>query len=148
MISESPEICELRVKPTDTSGPVFKFLTSVGDGRSPLDDQGIFISIIVWNQTHHLKFQFRIKGLRSEIASSHLRPYLLKVRSIHGLSEKSGPDAFSSVVGADRHRDNMPVLREDDITQDFLSRATGIATDQKGIGMEHVKLQKGRPIIR
>jgi hypothetical protein len=42
----------------------------------------------------------------------------------------------------------MPVLREDDITQDFLSHAIGIATDQEGIGMEHVEVQEGRPVIR
>jgi hypothetical protein len=34
----------------------------------------------------------------------------------------------------------MPVLREDDVTQDFLSKRIGLATDQEGIGVEHLKV--------
>jgi hypothetical protein len=52
------------------------------------------------------------------------------------------------MVGVNRNRDNMPVLREDDITQDFPSHAIGIAADQEGIGMEHVEAQEGRPVVR
>ncbi len=124
------------------------FLASAGEGRNPLDDQGIFISIIVRNQTHNLKFHLGIKGLRSEITSSHFCPYLLEVRNAHGPSKKSGPDAFSSMAGMNRNRDHMPILREDDITQDFLSQAISIATDQEGIGMKHVEVQEGRPVVR
>jgi len=132
----------------NTSEPVFNFLTSAGEGWRPLKDQGIFIPIIVRNQTHNLKFQLGIKGMRSDIASSHFCPYLLKVRGIHSPSEKSGPNAFSPMLRVNRDRDDMSVLREDDITQDFLSHAIGIATDEKGIGMEHVEVQEGPPVVR
>jgi hypothetical protein len=110
----------------------------VGEGWNPLDDQGIFISIIVRNETHYLKFQLGVKRLRCEITSSYFCPYLLKVRSIHDSSEKAGPDAFSSMSGVNGNRDDMPVLREDDITQDSLSKGIGLATDQEGIGVEQV----------
>ncbi len=138
----------MKVEQRAPSRPAFNFLTSVGEGRNPLDDQGIFIPIIVRNQTHDLKFELRIKSLRPEIASSHLCPYLLKMGSIHRPSDESGPNASSSMVGVNRNRDNMPVLRKDDITQDFPSHAIGIAADQEGIGMEHVEAQEGRPVVR
>ncbi len=120
----------------------------LGRGWSPSDDQGIFISIIVRNQTHHLKFKIGVEGLRPEITPSDFRPYLLKMGSIHGPSEKAGPDAFSSMKRVDSNRDDMPLLREDDITQNFPRGPAGIATDQEGIGMEHVELQEGHPIVR
>ncbi len=120
----------------------------MGKRRNPLDDQGIFISIIVWNQTHSLKFQLGIKGLRPKIASSHLCPYLPEMRGIHDPAEKPGPDAFSSILGMNRNRDHMPFLREDDISQDFFSHAIGIAAHQEGIGMKQVELQKSSPTVR
>ncbi len=103
-----------------------------------MDDQSVFISIIVLDQTHCLKFELGVKGLRSKIASSYLCPYLLEIGGIHSLAEELGSDAFSSMLGMNRNRDHMPFLREDDITQDFFSIAIGIAANQEGIGMEQM----------
>jgi len=120
----------------------------IGRGAGPLDDQGVFISIIVRNETHHLKPHPGIKGLCSDIASSHFRPHFLKMWSIHHSPKKSGADAFSSMLWVNCNRDHMPILGEDDITQDFFSVAIGGGVDQEGIGVEHVKVQEGRPIVR
>jgi len=123
-------------------------MRSLVKAGNPLDDQGIFISIIVRNQTRNLEFQLRIKSLRSKIAYPHFCPYLFKVWSIHSPSEKSGPNAFSSMVWVNGNRDHMPVFGEDDVTQDIPFRLIDIVIDQKGMGIERVEVKEGHPVIR
>ena len=81
---------------------------------SPLNDQSIFVAIIVRNPSGHLKPHVRIEGLSSLIASSHLCPHLLKRGSLHRPLKELSPDAFSSMMRMDSDRKDVPVLGEND----------------------------------
>src|SRR4030042_6650895 len=85
-------------------------------GRNPLNDQGIFVSIVVRDPVRYLKSHLTIKPLRSLIAPSHLCPYLLNRRGLHHPLEKLGANAFFSMLRENGNRDNMSVLRENNIT--------------------------------
>jgi hypothetical protein len=117
--------------------------------KRPLDDQGVFIPIIVRDDTRDLKSHLGIKCLSSVIASSHLRPYLCKMGGLHRPLEESGRNALSSMLEVDSDRDDMPVPREDDISKNFLiSVMVCIDTNQKGFRIEVVKVEEGGPIVR
>ena len=124
----------------------FPEISRFANGRSPLNDQGIFISIVVRNHTRNLKSYLGIKGLGSLIASSHLCPNPFKTGSLHRPLEEFPPDAFSSMVGVDGDRNNMAVLSKDDISPKLLFFLALVCIDPFD-GAKALAFRRGRKVL-
>jgi hypothetical protein len=117
--------------------------------RSPFNDQGIFISIVVRDDTCDLKSHTEIEGLGPLIALSYLCPDLFKARSVQCPFEEFFSNSFSSMLKVDSDGDDMTILREDDVTPDLLLSVLSLTyINQKGFRIEIAEIDEGGPIVR
>jgi hypothetical protein len=82
----------------------------------PLNDQGIFVSIVIWHHPCDPKPQMGIEGLCPLIAPSYLCPHLFEMGDTYRLLKKLFPDTFPATLGIDGSGNNVSLFSEDDVT--------------------------------
>jgi len=117
---------------------------------SPLNNQCIFIPIVVWGDTIDLKSFLEVEGLCPLITFSHLCPYPFKIGGVHRPIKEFCANASSPVVRVDGDRDDVPIDGVDDIPYDlaFLPVMGRVDIDQKGFWINIVEIDKGSPVVR
>ena len=118
-------------------------------GRGPLDDQGIFVSVIVRNHSDDSKSHLGVKSLSSLVALPYLSQNSLDARKGKDPFKEPLGDSLSAVSRVHCHGDEMPVPGENNIAQDGFLLLTGFPfdKDQKGLRIKPVEVRKGRPVV-
>ena len=125
--------------------------------RGPPNRQGIFIPVVIRDQTNDLESLMQIEGLRTLIGLSYLCPYFFDIGDTHRSFKEFCANAFSPMVRMDCNGDNVTISGEDDIPQDPTSSGSSrtdffvtgrVDIDKKGFTVEMVKIDEGRPVVR
>jgi hypothetical protein len=122
----------------------------VFEGEEALNDQGVFVSIVVWKPADGFESHPLIKDLGSLITHPNLSPDLLDLRGVRDAPEESPSDSFSSLFGVNGERDDVPIEREDDVSPDlfFSLRDLPLDINQERLGINPLEVKKGGPIVR
>ena len=91
----------------------------VVEGKEALNDQGVFVSVVLRKSANGFKSHPLIKLLGSLITYPNLSPDLLDVRVMRDAPEEPASDSFSSLFGVNGERDNVSVQREDDVSPEL-----------------------------
>ena len=85
----------------------------VVEGQEALNDQGVFVSVVIRKSANGFKSHPLIKHLGPLITHSNLSPDLLDLRVMGDAPEEPPSDSFSSLFGVNGERDNVSVKREE-----------------------------------
>ena len=91
----------------------------VVEGEEALNDQGVFVSVIIRKSANGFESHPLIKHLGPLVTHADLSPDLLDVRVMRDASKESASDSFSSLFGVNGERDNVSVKREDDVSPEL-----------------------------
>ncbi len=84
-----------------------------------MDHQGILPAVIVEKGPDYLKAEFLIENQRPLVRLSHFSPKLLSRQCSFGFLKEGCCDTFPTVLRMDGKRDEMTILCNDEIAEDF-----------------------------
>ena len=115
-----------------------------------MDHQGIFPAIVVEKGPNHLEPEFLIEGECPLVGLPYLSPKFLSRKYPFGLLNEGSCNAFSTALGMDGKRNEMTVLCEDEIAEDFafLLFSGRSYVYKEAFRMKPVKVKEGRSGIR
>jgi len=122
----------------------------VVEGEEALNDQGVFVSVVLRKSPNGFETHPLIKHLGPLITHPNLSPDLLDVRVMCDASEELPSYSLSSLFGVNGERDHVPVKRKDDVSPEFFFPVTDLPLDinQEGLGVRPLQIEKGSPIVR
>src|SRR5512139_2098458 len=119
------------------------------EGEEALNDQGIFVSIVIWKFPNGFETHPLIKRLGPLITHPHLSPDLFDVRIVRDAPEKLTSYPLPSLFWVNGERDDVSVKREDDVSPESFFSFTDVLLDidQERLGVHPLQIEKCRPII-
>jgi hypothetical protein len=113
-----------------------------------LNDEGIFISVIIGNDTHDAKPHPGVKGLCAMVTPSYLSMESFKMGGFHGLAQKFLSNSSSSTLRKNRKGDDMSFGCKDDIAPDLLSLSCGgSGIDKEVLRIEGMEMKEGHAVV-
>ena len=114
-----------------------------------LNDQGIFVSIIIRKSPNGFEPHPLIKRLGPLITHPDLSPDLFDVRIVRDAPEKLASYPPPSLFWVNGERDNVSVKGEDDVSPESFFSFTDVLLDidQERLGVHPLQIEKGCPIV-
>jgi hypothetical protein len=122
----------------------------VVEREEALNDQRVFVSVVIPKSTNGLKSHPLVKYLSPFITHPNLSPDLFDLRVMCNALEELPSYSLSSLFWVDGKRDDVSIKREDDVSPEFLFLIRDLPLDinQEGLGVHPLQIEKGAPIVR